>query len=182
MLALAYAAYARFFNLPPAQVYIAQRGTAIAAVYGTVTITGGTCATPAAIPATVSAGAATTATAQQYQPLTGNYNGSFTDTSGAAFLVAATLSQPTTPDANGVYHLTGYATFPNTPCLSTPVITDSTVTGDSIEATYTGTATGGTVSGSGTFSADAQALTRTNWILSGCGDDTGTGLLLRQSN
>ncbi len=38
VIGLAYAVYARFINLPPAQVYISQRGTAIAAVYGTVSI------------------------------------------------------------------------------------------------------------------------------------------------
>ena len=148
----------------------------------TVTVTGGTCATPALRSSSVTGHDTSAATAQQYQPLTGNYNGVFTDTAGATLAVAATLSQPTTPDANGVYHLTGYATFPNTPCLTTPVITDSTVTGDSIQATYTDQQTGDTVSGTGTFSTDAQTLTITNWILSGCGNDTGTGLLNRQAN
>ena len=38
LLVSGYAVYARFINVPPAQVYIAQRGTAIAAVYGTVSI------------------------------------------------------------------------------------------------------------------------------------------------
>lgn len=120
--------------------------------------------------------------AQQYQPLSGIYSGTFTDSSGATLAVAATLSQPTTPDTNGVYHLTGYATFPNTSCLDAPVITDSVVTGDSIQATYTDQSTGGTVVGNGTFSPDAQTLTITDWILSGCGDDTGNGQLLRQRN
>ncbi len=148
----------------------------------TITISGSSCAT-AATPSVHSVAHVDTApTAQQYEPLTGNYNGIFTDTSGATLTVAASLSQPTTPDANGVYHLTGYATFPNTSCLNTPVITDSTITGDSIQATYTDQATGNTVVGNGTFSSDAQTLTITNWILSGCGDDTGTGLLTRHTN
>ena len=38
LLASGYVVYAKFINVPPAQVYIAQRGTAIAAVYGTVSI------------------------------------------------------------------------------------------------------------------------------------------------
>lgn len=38
LLVFGYFIYARFINLPPAQVYTVQRGTAIAAVYGTVTI------------------------------------------------------------------------------------------------------------------------------------------------
>ena len=147
-----------------------------------ITVSGGVCATPAVHTASLSPRDTTSPTAQQYQPLTGNYNGTFTDNSGATLAVAATLSQPTTPDTNGVYHLTGYATFPNTPCLATPVITDSTITGDSIQATYTDRDSGSTVVGNGTFSADAQTLTITNWILSGCGDDAGTGLLLRQAN
>ncbi len=147
-----------------------------------ITVTGGSCSAPSLRASSLAPHDTSAPTAQQYQPLTGNYNGVFTDTAGATLAVAATLSQPTTPDANGVYHLTGYATFPNTPCLSTPVITDSTVTGDSIQATYTDQQTGNTVSGSGTFSPDAQTLTITNWILSGCGSDTGTGLLTRQTN
>ena len=148
----------------------------------TIAISGGACAAPAVRFASLSPRDTTSPTAQQYQPLTGNYNGTFTDSSGGTLSVAATLSQPTTPDANGVYHLTGYATFPNTPCLATPVLTDSTITGDTIQATYTDKISGSTVVGNGTFSADAQTLTITNWVLSGCGDDTGTGLLLRQTN
>ena len=148
----------------------------------TITVTGGTCATGATRAPSSSPRIAAAPSAQQYQPLTGNYNGTFTDLSGATLTIAATLSQPTIPDANGVYHLTGYASFPNTPCLATPVITDSTITGDTIQATYTDKDSGSTVVGNGTFSPDAQTLTITNWILSGCGDDTGTGLLLRQTN
>ncbi len=145
-----------------------------------ITITGGACATPADRPGSLVAHAASAASAQQYQPLTGNYTGSFVDSSGTALAVSATLSQPTTPDANGVYHLTGTATFPNTPCLTTPVITDSTVTGDTIQATYTDSQTGGTVVATGTFSSDAQTLTISSWTLSGCDIDTGTGTLTRK--
>ncbi len=149
----------------------------------TLNVTGGTCTAAAAIRSgNPSAHLTPTATAQQYQAVTGNYNGTFTDGSGAILTVTATLSQPTSPDANGVYHLTGYATFPNTACLDTPVITDSTVTGDSIQTTYTDKQTGNTVSATGTFSADAQTLTIANWTLSGCGDDTGTGTLSRPAN
>ncbi len=148
----------------------------------TVTLTGGACAVSSLRQAGLAPRDAAVSTAQQFQPLTGSYNGIFTDNSGATLTVAATLSQPTAPDTNGVYHLTGYATFPNTPCLTTPVITGSTVTGDSIQATYTDAQTGNTVAASGTFSTDAQTLTITNWILSGCGDDAGTGLLTRQAN
>ena len=145
-----------------------------------ITLTGGACATPADRPGSLVAHAVSAASAQQYQPLTGNYTGSFVDSSGTALAVSATLSQPTTPDANGVYHLTGTATFPNTPCLTTPVITDSTVTGDTIQATYTDSQTGGTVVATGTFSSDAQTLTISSWTLSGCDIDTGTGTLTRK--
>ena len=145
-----------------------------------IIVTGGSCATPATQPENPFAHLTTAASAQQFQPLTGNYNGTFTDSEGAALTVSATLSQPTTPDANGVYHLTGTASFPNDPCLNAPVITDSTVTGDSIQATYTDSQTGATVVGTGTFSADAETLTISSWTLSGCSEDTGTGLLFRQ--
>ena len=171
-------------NLPGGKLSIA--GTLAADQHSltspTLTVTGGACATPSVRLSSLSPRDTSPSTAQQYQPLTGNYNGTFTDNSGATLIVAATLSQPTTPDTNGVYHLTGYATFPNTPCLATPVITDSTITGDTIQATYTDRDSGSTVVGNGTFSPDAQTLIITNWILSGCGDDTGTGLLLRQTN
>lgn len=117
-------------------------------------------------------------TGQQYQSVTGSYQGSFTDSQGDALAVDASLSQPTTPDANGVYHLTGTATFASVPCLGSTVITSSTVTGNQISATYTDSNTGATVVGNGTFSADAQTLTITSWTLSGgCGSDAGSGIL-----
>ena len=148
----------------------------------TITITAGICSLTSARSGSPVAHLTSTASAQQYQSVTGNYTGSFTDSDGATLAVSANLSQPTTPDTNGVYHLTGYATFPDNPCLSAPVITDSTVTGDTIETTYTDSQSGGTVMATGTFSTDAQTLTLSNWTLSGCGDDTGTGLLSRQPN
>ena len=169
-----------------AQVAISISGTLApdqhSLVSPSITITGGSCATPSSHVAGLAPRETAAPTAQQFQPLTGNYSGTFTDTSGVTLTVAASLSQPTTPDANGVYHLTGSATFPDMSCLTAPVITDSTVTGDSIQATYTDQATGNTVSANGTFSSDAQTLTITNWILSGCGNDAGTGLLTRQVN
>ena len=120
-------------------------------------------------------------TGQQYQPVTGNYDGTFTDADGDGLAVAASLSQPTTPDANGVYHLTGTATFAGVPCLGSPVVTSSTVTGNQISATYTDSTSGATVVGSGTFSADAQMLTISSWTLSGsCGSDSGSGLMTHQ--
>lgn len=148
----------------------------------TFTVTGGPCASPASILNSFAARDTAASNAQQYQPITGTYSGTFTDRSGVRLPFSASLSQPSTPDANGVYHLTGYATFPGNPCLSTPVVTDSTVTGDTLQATYTDHDSGNTVVGMGTFSADAQTLTITNWLLSGCGNDSGTGLLTRQAN
>lgn len=38
LIALGYFYYSHFIDLPPVQVYVAQKGTAVAAVYGTVTI------------------------------------------------------------------------------------------------------------------------------------------------
>jgi hypothetical protein len=150
----------------------------------TYTVAAGACAFPAA--KTLNSEAISPrdntapVTAQQFQPITGSYTGSFSDSDGVVLPLTASLSQPSTPDANGVYHLTGYATFDHNPCLNTPVVTDSAVTGDTISATYTDPTTHNTVTGSGTFSPDAATLTITNWILSGnCGSDTGTGLLAR---
>ena len=147
----------------------------------TYTVANGVCAFPAI--SAVASGPRDTGvvTAQQFQPITGSYAGTFSDGSGEVLPLTASLSQPTTPDADGVYHLTGYATFDHNPCLNTPVVTDSTVTGNTISATYTDSTTQNTVTGSGTFSPDASTLTISNWVLSGgCGSDTGTGLLTRQ--
>ena len=145
----------------------------------TFTVTGGACATPET--RSLTARNAPSVTAQQFEPLTGNYQGTFTDDSGGTLDVAASLSQPTAPDSNGIYHLTGYASFANNSCLNTPVVTDSTVSGDAVSATYTDATTGNTVTGNGTFSADAKTLTITNWILTGnCGSESGAGLLARQ--
>ena len=144
-----------------------------------LSFTGGTCATNPS-PNALHPGNEVVPTGQQYQPITGSYTGTFTDTHGAAGAVDATLSQPTQADGNGVYHLTGTATFANNPCLVSPVITDSTVTGDQISATYTDPNTRASITGTGTFSADASTLTINNWVLSGdCDSDTGTGLLSR---
>ncbi len=144
-----------------------------------VTLTGGSCASVASAHA-LRPEDNTGSTGQQYQPITGAYAGTFTDSDGASQPVDATLSQPTAPDSNGVYHLTGSATFANNPCLSNPVITDSTVSGSQISATYTDSTTGSQIVGTGTFSSDASTLTINNWVLSGsCDADTGTGLLTR---
>jgi hypothetical protein len=121
--------------------------------------------------------------AAQYQTISGNYAGTFVDVDGDSLPVSATLTQTTQPDADGVFHLTGNATFPGNPCLTSPVITDSTVTGSSLSATYSQQQNGATntVVASGTFNADASVLTITNWTLSGgCGADNGTGLLTKQ--
>lgn len=121
--------------------------------------------------------------AAQYLPISGNYAGTFVDVDGDSLPVSATLTQTTQPDANGVFHLTGNATFPGNPCLTSPVVTDSTVTGSSLSATYSQQQNGvtNTVVASGTFNADATVLTITNWTLSGgCGADNGTGSLTKQ--
>ncbi len=143
----------------------------------TLTMTGGSCATAKERDAVTSRGQGG-GTAVQYQAVTGNYTGTFIDSSGASMAVDATLSQPTTPDANGVYHLTGTATFASAPCIGSPVVTDSTVTGDQLSTTYTDAGSGATVIASGTFSSDARTLTITSWTLSGnCGADSGLGTL-----
>ena len=121
--------------------------------------------------------------AAQYQTISGAYAGSFVDGDGYSLPVTATLTQTTQPDATGMFHLTGNATFPGNPCLTAPVITDSTVTGSSLSATYSEQQNGqtNTVVASGIFNQDASVLTITNWTFSGgCGSDTGTGVLTRQ--
>ena len=147
-------------------------------------ITGGSCATAAlgqGSHATVFARETTAPTAQQFQPLTGSYTGTFTSDSGGKLTVAASLSQPTVPDLDGTYHLTGTASFTGDACVSAPVLTDSVVTGNTITATYTDPETKAAVTGSGTFSADGSIITIAHWALTGCGDDSGSGVLVRQS-
>lgn len=147
----------------------------------TLAVTGGSCvAAPAVTGAALPRGAAANV-AQQYQPISGTYAGSFSDPDGQVLPLTATLTQTSSADANGTFHLTGNATFANNPCINTPVVTDSTVTGDTLSATYTDANTGNSVTASGTFSIDAATLTITNWTISGsCGRDAGTGVLTRQ--
>jgi hypothetical protein len=141
----------------------------------TYTIAGGTCAFASAKIAPT--------TGTQLQPISGNYQGTFTDSFNDVIPVTAALTQSAQPDANGIFHVTGSATFPGNPCLPSPVITDSTITGNTLSTTYTqqqGSITN-TVVASGTFDATATTLTITNWTLTGsCGPDHGTGTLTHQ--
>lgn len=147
----------------------------------TLTVTGGSCAAAPAVAGAASPRRVSPNVAQQYQPISGTYAGSFSDPDGQVLPLTATLTQTTSADANGTFHLTGNATFTNNPCVNTPVVTDSTVTGDTLSATYTDANTGNSVTASGTFSTDAKTLTITNWTLSGsCGTDSGTGALTTQ--
>ncbi len=143
--------------------------------------TGLPCAQPAHTPGAAPRLNPSPAIAQQYLPISGTYTGAFTGNDGTNLPVSATLTQTTAADANGMFHLTGNATFTNNPCLNTPVVTDSTVTGSTVSATYTDRQTSNSVSATGTFSNDATSLTISNWTLSGnCGAETGTGLLTKQ--
>lgn len=143
----------------------------------TFAITGGHCASGAAHSALSPQDASTITIAQQYQPVSGTYTGSFSDADGTVMAVSATLTQSSSPDANGYYHLTGNATFANNPCLNAPIVTDSVINGASITATYTDPNTGNSIVGSGTFDNTATTLTVTNWTLTGSSScaDTGTG-------
>ena len=138
----------------------------------TYSITGGTCA--------FSAGAnSISATANLLQPVTGTYAGSFTDSDGTSFPISATLTQTTQPDGNGVFHVSGGATFDSNQCVTSPIVADSTVTGNTLTATYT--QQGNTIVATGTFDAAATTLTITSWTLDGpCGPASGTGVLTRQ--
>jgi hypothetical protein len=158
------------------QGQLAEDGKSISkAVYG---VNGGACAF-----AKVNGSSTAPAVAMEYQAISGSYVGSFVDADGNGLPVTATLTQTSQPDANGTFHLSGSANFASGNCIDSTVVTDSTVTGSSLSATYTQTVNGvtSTVVGSGTFNADATVLTITNWTLSGgCGSDTGTGSLTKQ--
>ena len=138
------------------------------------TITGGTCAMPSSA-----------ATAAQYTAITGTYAGTMHSASGTSLPVTTVFTQTTQPDSNGTYHLQGQATFGATQtCLLNPDISDSTVTGSTLSATYSqpqGTsATSVTVNG--TFNTDASLLTLSSYAITGgnCDGDTGSGTLTRQ--
>ena len=127
------------------------------------TVVGGTCAFAQKVPAT----------AQAFNPITGNYTGNFADTDGQVAQVTANFSQSTTPDANGDFTLAGTATVSNNPCFPSAVpISNTQVTGGTFTFTYA--ANGNSVTANGTFSADASTLNVTSWTSSGtCGPDTG---------
>ena len=145
-----------------------------------VSVSGGSCASVTRQSLLAPEDNSTITIAQQYQPIRGTYTGSFSDPGGVVMAVSAVLSQSSSPDASGYYHLTGDATFANNPCLNAPVITDSTINGASITATYTDAQTGNSIVGTGTFDATAANLSITQWSLSGsCGADQGTGLLTK---
>jgi len=139
----------------------------------TYTVSGGTCAfaTPAI------------ATAQAFSPISGSYNGTFSDVDGPVLtLTGATLTQSPASNADGNFTLSGSATF-NNPCFSNSVsVSNTQVTGGSFTLTYADPNTMNSVVVSGTFSQDGTTLTVTDWTLTGsCGPDSGTGLLTKQS-
>jgi hypothetical protein len=138
----------------------------------TYTVSGGSCAFPAAAPAL----------AQSYSSITGNYTGSFSDSDGQVIALNATLTQTPASDTDGNFQLSGTGTFPSNPCFNSPVsVSNSQVTGGSFNLTYADPTTLNSVNVSGTFSTDGTTLTVTNWTLTGsCGPDTGTGLLTRE--
>ncbi len=125
---------------------------------------------------------AATATAQAYAPISGTFNGSFSDPDGHLLDVSAALSQTPASDTSGNYQLSGTGTFGSNPCFNSPVTVSNTqVTGGSFTLTYSDATTMNSVTANGTFSADGTTLTVTGWTLSGsCGPDTGTGLLTKQ--
>jgi hypothetical protein len=136
------------------------------------TITGGSCAFPAGAKSI-------SATANLLQPVSGTYQGTFTDSDGASLPITATLTQTTQPDSNGVFHVSGGATFDSNQCVSSPIVADSAVTGNTLSTTYT--QQGNTIVATGTFDDNATTLTITSWNLDGpCGSASGTGVLTRQ--
>ncbi len=138
----------------------------------TYNVTGGTCAFAKAA----------LATAQAYTPISGNYDGTFTDADGIVATVTATLNQSADSNGDGNYTLTGSAALPNNPCFSTATLTLSAteVTGGTFTFTFADPVTNATVTASGTFSPDASTLSVGQWTLTNCSTDTGTGTLTRQ--
>ena len=139
-------------------------------------ITNGSCASPSA-----------QAVVGKYDPLAGAYTGTIYSVSGTSLAVSTVFTQTTQPDANGTYHLQGTSTFGSLqPCLPIPpTVSDSTVTGSILNATYTETPAGSgpiTVVVSATFSPDASSLTLNSYHITGgyCDGDSGHGTLTRQ--
>lgn len=119
------------------------------------------------------------ATAQAFLPLTGSYIGNFADADGNIAQVTANFSQSTTPDANGNFTLAGTASVASNPCFpSSLTLTNTQVTGNTFTYTLTpantSNANGNSVTASGTFSADGGTLSVTSWSSAGtCGADIG---------
>ena len=142
----------------------------------TLAITDGSCATPVA-----------QAVIGKYDTISGTYNGTIYSVSGTSLYVSTIFTQTTQPDGNGTYHLQGNSTFGSLqPCLPIPpAVSDSTVTGSTLNATYTETPAGGspiTVVVNATFTPDASALTLNSYHITGgyCDGDSGHGTLTRQ--
>ena len=122
------------------------------------------------------------ALAAQYTPVSGTYSGTIRSVSGASAVVSTAFSQTTAPDPNGTFHLQGVASFGTSQtCLSQPVISDSSVTGSTLSATYTQTENGITssIAVAGVFNTGATTLTLTSYAITGgpCDGDTGSGIL-----
>lgn len=124
------------------------------------------------------------ATVQNYSSVTGTYEGNFNDPKGQVISVTAALTQSTTGDTEGNFLLSGTGSFGANPCFVSPVtVSNAEVTGGTFTLTYADGTTGNSVTATGTFSTDGTTLTVTNWTMTGpCGADSGTGLLVQQSN
>ncbi len=137
-------------------------------------VAGGTCAFTKAA----------TASAQAYSSISGNYTGTFSDTTGNSLPVNATLTQTPNSDTDGNFQLSGTGSFADgrSPCIASPAtVSNSQVTGGNFSLTYTDPSSQNSVAASGTFSPDGTTLTVSSWTLTGnCGTFTGTGLLTKQ--
>ncbi len=141
----------------------------------TLAITGGSCATPSA-----------QAVMSKYDTISGTYNGTIYSVTGTSLYVSTLFTQTTQPDGYGTYHLQGNSTFGSMqPCLPVPpAVSDSAVTGSTLNATYTETPAGGspiTVVVNATFAPDASSLTLNSYHITGgyCDGDSGHGTLTR---
>jgi hypothetical protein len=126
------------------------------------------------------------ATGAEFSPINGTYSGTVHSNTGKSLAVSTFLSQNTQPDNNGTYHLEGNSTLASMQsCLPTqPTVSESTVTGSSLNATYTETSgsTLITMVVNATFNQDASALTINSYQIRGghCDGDSGHGSLTRQ--
>ena len=126
------------------------------------------------------------ATGIEFSPINGTYSGTVHSKTGKSLAISALLTQNIQPDNKGDYHLEGDSPFSSMQsCLPTPpTVSESTVTGSTLSATYTETSDSSliTLVVNATINPDASSLTVNSYRISGghCDGDSGHGILTRQ--